>query len=244
MLICNDWDLEALDVARERLTSHAGRIAFTGMNFAELPAVLKASPLYGGVLLDLGMSQLHIDSAARGFSFKRDGPLDMRMDQRSGVTAYDILASLGERELESIFREYGEEPLARKIAGELCILRSKGKLPDTTRALADVVFRVYKGKTSAREPATRVFQSLRIAVNRELANLETAICRYINWMPPDAKLVIISYHSVEDRIVKRTFRNNKDVVDILTKKPVVPSHGEVKLNRKARSAKLRACIKL
>ena len=209
-----------------------------------------------GIFADLGVSSLQLDTAERGFSFRFDAPLDMRMG-RTGPTAADVVNSYPEADLMRIFREYGEERQARRIARTLVRAREDSPI-ETTGELRRMIVES-KGGSERREgrvdPATRVFQALRIEVNRELAELERFVEEAVRLLETDGRLVVISYHSLEDRIVKNTLRDlargeidqitgrpraETRVLEVLTKKPVTPSAGEVEANPRSRSAKLRA----
>jgi 16S rRNA (cytosine1402-N4)-methyltransferase len=235
-----EWDDEAAALAAERLGPSATVVRDS---YANLPAILDKLnlPVVDGILLDLGVSSLHLDTASRGFSFQREGPLDMRMSPRIPGTAADLLRSCGERELERILREYGEEPRARKIAA--AIVRARGErgrdILETTRALGEFVERLV-GRHSRAHPATRVFQALRIAVNDELENLKKFLGVFDRYLRTGARACVISFHSLEDRLVKRAFKE-RETVRVVTKKPVRPTREEVLENPRARSAKLR-CV--
>jgi 16S rRNA (cytosine1402-N4)-methyltransferase len=190
------------------------------------------------VLFDLGLSSAHLDESGRGFSFRFDEPLDMRFDIRSGETAADLLNSLPEDELVRVLREYGEEPRARRVARAIVERRPF----ERTSELVSVV-----GQQRGRiHPATRVFQALRIAVNDELAALEEGLEAAVNLLRPGGRLAVISFHSLEDRIVKWRFRGWADsgLVRLLTRKPRVPAAAEIEENPRARSAKLRVAERL
>jgi 16S rRNA (cytosine1402-N4)-methyltransferase len=213
-----------------------------------------------GVLADLGVSSLQLDTPERGFSFRFEGPLDMRMGAGE-VTAADIVNHYSEAQLETILREYGEEPQARRIARAIVEEREKAPI-ETTETLAELVRRVkgrQRGERRRIDPATRAFQALRLEVNQELAGLEKLLARVIGLLERDGRLVVISYHSLEDRIVKHTLRGlsrgEKDpvtgrtlsesrAIELLTRKPVRPTESEVAANPRARSARLRAARRL
>jgi 16S rRNA (cytosine1402-N4)-methyltransferase len=239
-LISIDADPEA--VARASAISNPS-FTFVQANFSELRRVLDECgvELVDGVLFDLGVSSMQLDNAARGFSFREDAPLDMRMNPYAGRSAYDILATASERELADIFFNYGEERAARRIAHAIVIRRSEGRLPKTTMEFAQFVSGVVHrpGKRERIHPATRVFQALRIAVNDELGVLREGLTSAIGSLRSAGRVVAISFHSLEDRIVKQTFRSD-DRLEILTKKPVVPDEAEMAENPRARSAKMRA----
>jgi len=244
LLIGMDIDPEILRVARARLED-AGFENFRLYhgNFIHCRDALEDAGVekVDGILLDLGVSSLQLGEPARGFSFSRDGPLDMRMDPGGGLTAADIVNRAGERELARIFREYGEERLARRIARMIVRERSKERI-ETTARLARIAERAYGRARRRIHPATRIFQALRIAVNRELDNLREFLNMAPELLEQGARIAVISFHSLEDRIVKEDFRSRarEGVYDILTKKPLRPSPQEVEDNPRARSAKLRA----
>jgi 16S rRNA (cytosine1402-N4)-methyltransferase len=193
-----------------------------------------------GVLFDFGVSSMQLDQPERGFSFQIDGPLDMRMDASGGMTAYDLLSSLEERELAEILHSYGEEPSARRIARAIIAARKRGELPERTGALARMVAGVVHrpGHRERTHPATRTFQALRIAVNDELHSIERGLAGAIDVTRVGGRIAAISFHSLEDRIVKQTFRSDSRM-NVLTKKPIGPGADEILRNPRSRSAKLR-----
>ena len=195
------------------------------------------------ILLDLGISSAQLDDAARGFSFQSSGPLDMRMDSRELMTASTIVNTYPRQELEKIFWEFGEERHSRRIAARIVEERSGSKI-ETTRQLADLVSRAVPSYARHRRlhPATRTFQALRLVVNREIESLEAFLLQVTEVLESKARIVILSFHSLEDRIVKNTFRRWKasEWGVILTKKPIRPTQEEVRLNPRSRSARLRA----
>jgi 16S rRNA (cytosine1402-N4)-methyltransferase len=219
------------------------RFTFVPGNFSELRRLLHDCRVehVDGVLFDLGVSSMQLDNAQRGFSFRESAPLDMRMNPYQGRNAYDILCTASERELAQIFFEFGEERAARRIAHALVERRAAGNVPTTTLELAQLVAGVVHrpGHRERVHPATRVFQALRIAVNDELGVLREGLTAAIDSLRGAGRVVAISFHSLEDRIVKQTFRGDERL-DILTKKPIVPSENEMAENPRARSAKLRA----
>jgi len=246
-LIGFEWDDEAAARAEARLAPFGPAVTVVRGSYADLgPALDKLGVrAVDGLLLDLGVSSLQFDDASRGFSFSKDGPLDMRMSRRAGPTAAALLSTLGERELEPIFRRYGEEPRARAIARALGRLkgarspRERGPL-ESTRALATLVARYARGGRI--HPATRVFQALRIAVNDELGNLQRALGIADKYLAaPGGRIAVISFHSLEDRIVKHAFRDGakEGRWRLVTRKPVRPGPDEVRENPRSRSAKLR-----
>ncbi len=248
-LIGIDRDEEILKIAQERLKSFEERVCLFQENFAATGVVLKKAGFekVDGIYLDLGVSSLQFDTAARGFSFSKEGPLDMRMNQTSGEPVLDKLQNTNERELTDILKTYGEERLAPKIARGILEKLKRNELK-TTLDLAAVAWSAYPPKSRYKRPhpATRTFQALRIWVNEELGELQNFLKEAPQFLKPDGRLAIISYHSLEDRLVKRAFRQAKEEGNfaILTKKPVIPSDAEVQNNSRARSAKLRAMKRL
>ncbi len=238
-----EWDDDAASIAADRLGASATVVR---ENFANLPSILGNLGLsvVDGILLDLGVSSLQFDTASRGFSLRREGPLDMRMSPRIPRTAAELLRSLGERELERILREYGEEPCARRIARAVVRMRGEpgSDILETTRALADSVERLV-GRHGRIHPATRVFQALRIAVNDEIENLKKFLGLFDKYLGTGGRCCVISFHSLEDRLVKRSFRE-KPGLRIVTKKPIRPAREEVLENPRARSARLRRVEKI
>ncbi len=243
-LVGIDRDPYALEVARERLSRFGERCCLVQGNFRHLEEILREQGIdeVDGVLFDLGMSSFQLDDPERGFSFSVEGPLDMRMDPSQSLTAHEIVNRWPERKIAEILREYGEERYAKRIAR--AIVRSRPI--ETTTQLARIVARCYPPGYHRIHPATRTFQALRIAVNDELDALREGLTAAIRCLRPGGVVVVISFHSLEDRIVKHTFRQRwiADEVEILTKKPITPRPEEVKENPKARSAKLRAARKL
>ena len=262
-LVALDRDSGSIERARTRLGEQFENFSVHHENFKNLSSVLAALEIRSidGCLLDLGMSSFQLDSGERGFSFQLEGPLDMRMDRDQELTASQLVNELSEERLAEILWSYGEEKSARKLAAAIVVFRRRAKLRTTTE-LADLVERV-KGRPrgSRLHPATQVFQALRIAVNQELTGLEQILTEVVQFLKPDGFLVVIAFHSLEDRIVKQTFqreagkcicRRRPDLCDcprleralILTKKPVTPSSLEGQRNPRARSAKLRAVQRL
>jgi 16S rRNA (cytosine1402-N4)-methyltransferase len=216
---------------------------FVQANFSELRRVLDDCGVESvdGILFDLGVSSMQLDEAQRGFSFREDAELDMRMDPYAGRSAYDILATASETELADIFFHYGEERAARRIAHAIVMRRNTGRLPRTTLEFAAMVSGIVHrpGKRERIHPATRVFQALRIAVNDELGALKSGLDAAVGSLRAAGRIVAISFHSLEDRIVKQTFRGDERL-SVLTKKPILPTESEMAENPRARSAKLRA----
>jgi 16S rRNA (cytosine1402-N4)-methyltransferase len=219
------------------------RFTFVSANFREINDVLDRCEIASvdGVLFDLGVSSMQLDDAERGFSLGKPAALDMRMDPDVGRSAYDILATASEGELADIFYRYGEERSARRIARAIVVRRSSGSLPNTTAEFARFVAGVVRrpGRRERIHPATRVFQALRIAVNDELDALREGLLGAAGRLRDAGRIVAISFHSLEDRIVKQTFRDDERL-DVLTRRPVRPQQDEIVENRRARSAKLRA----
>jgi len=237
-----EWDANALELARKRLTSFGERFRAIHGNYSKMLEGLADMGLQkiDGLLLDLGVSSLQFDSGERGFSFLADGPLDMRMDTREQVNAEQIINEYSKEDLADIFYYYGEERQARRIAAHIVEERIKNRIT-TTSHLAKVVAAAVPRKYQPKKihAATKVFQALRIAVNNELDNLETLLDALPQILKVGGRVCIISFHSLEDRLVKWKFKET-DELHVLTKKPVTPSPEEIKTNPRARSAKLRA----
>lgn len=246
-LIGVDKDYDILQIAKQSLSKTGGAFKLYHADYADIDEVLRLASVdkVQGILLDLGASSLQFDYADRGFSFSKEGPLDMRMDRSSGVTAHSLIQRLSERDLEELLKKYGEERWSRRIARAIVRAR-KEKDISTTRQLAAVVERVVPCGKSRIHPATRVFQAFRIAVNRELESLETFLDKIHYYMADGARMVIISFHSLEDRMVKNKFaeRAHQGVFKILTKKPVIPGEVEIERNIRSRSAKMRAAERI
>ena len=241
-----DRDRDALAEAGAALLPYGDRVELVHTDYRRLEEVLEARGLteVDGVLADLGVSSIQLDAPGRGFSFRRDEPLDMRMDATAGPTAAEAIGEADERTLADVIYEFGEERHARRIARGIVAARARGPI-DTTGRLADVVRRAIPRKGYARiDPATRTFQALRIWVNRELEGLDAFLAVSARRLRPGGRMAVITFHSLEDRIVKHTLRVLQiagDVgVTVRTKRPVVPGEAEVERNPRARSAKLRA----
>jgi 16S rRNA (cytosine1402-N4)-methyltransferase len=261
-----DRDREALGFATKRLARFQARFRAVHANFRDIRRVLAEAGEReaSGVLVDLGVSSLQFDASHRGFSFRHDAPLDMRMDAESDEeTAAELLARLPEEEIARVIFEYGEERRSRRIARWIVERRERGEPIETTTELAQLVARAAgpQRRTEHIHPATRTFQALRIAVNRELEGLDLFVETAIDLLQAEGRFVAISFHSLEDRIVKRTLRRlsglcecpprspicscaARRMIEILTRRPVVPGLAELEENPRARSAKLRACRKL
>jgi len=232
-VVAIDQDADALAAAKARLESYGDRVQFWQGNFAHYsPGSLR----FNGIIADLGVSSAQLDRPERGFSFRATGPLDMRMDHRQTLTAAEIVNHWEENQLADIFYTYGEERLSRRIAHQIMAQRPFQTTTDLAEAIARCVPTKYRyGRI---HPATRVFQALRIVVNQELEVLETFISRVSDWLKPAGRVGIISFHSLEDRIVKHRLRELPDL-KVLTKKPIVAEPDEVNRNPRSRSAKLR-----
>jgi 16S rRNA (cytosine1402-N4)-methyltransferase len=241
-LIGIDLDQNCLELAEENLRDFEGRFSLYRANFKDIDLVLREEGVerVDGILIDLGISMFHF-RAGRGFSFQEDAPLDMRLSQEEKLTAFKVVNEYPERELVRILKDYGEEKLAHKIAR--AIVRKRREHPImTAKELAELVSEVYPPPRGPRRihPATRTFQAIRIEVNRELENLREVLPKTAELLNKGGRLVVISFHSLEDRIVKNFFKENRDKFKILTKKPVRPSGEEVRHNPPSRSAKLRS----
>lgn len=233
-LVAIDRDEMAITAASETLKDYANQVTFWRGNFCEYKP---ASDLkFDGILADLGVSSTQFDVAERGFSFRESGDLDMRMDNRQTLTAAAIVNHYPEKELADIFYNLGEERLSRRIARQIVEKRPFQTTLELANAIAACVPASYRhGRI---HPATRTFQALRIAVNRELESLEKWLAIAPNWLKPNGKIAVITFHSLEDRMVKHTFRED-DRLQVLTKKVIIGSDAEIKANPRARSAKLR-----
>jgi 16S rRNA (cytosine1402-N4)-methyltransferase len=244
-VIAFEWDEAAIALSRQRLESFGPRLTIVRRNFAELALGLEELGVaeVDGILIDIGLSSLQLDRGARGFSFQRDEPLDMRMDIRRGMTAASLLASSTEEELADIFFYYGDERQARPIAANIVKVRKKEEIR-TSGQLADIVAKAVPKRFHPQRihVATKVFQALRIAVNTELENLARILDDAVPLLKPGARFCVISFHSLEDRMVKRKFRENKQI-EILTARPVVPGAQEIAENPRSRSARLRVACK-
>lgn len=245
ILIGIDQDEEILKEAKENLSSFENRIRIHCANFTAIEDVLKGEGTDGvdGIYLDLGVSSLQLDRAERGFSFQKDGPIDMRMDPSKGESVWQKIKGSNVKELTDVLQTYGDERLALKIAKDIIEKMRQDQLK-TTLQLADIAYQAYHPKERHKKihPATRTFQALRIWANSELQVLETFLEKAPTLLREDGRLCVISYHSLEDRIVKHTFRklSKKDgAYEVLTKKPIQASEGERLQNPRSRSAKLR-----
>ena len=249
LLIGIDKDAEILKIASRFLSKISDSYKLYQADFVNLGCVLEKLKIskVNGILLDLGVSSLQLDSLDRGFSFSKEGPLDMRMDRTQGITAEDLLKRLSERDMADIFWKYGEERKSRRVARAIMQERKNGVAIKTTTQLAKIAERAlyvpskYSKKRKI-HPATRIFQALRIAVNDELKSVEQFLDDACGFLADGSRIVVMSFHSLEDRLVKRAFREGKNaaLLEILTKKPLISCDSEIRENVRSRSAKLRA----
>ncbi len=250
-LVGIDRDNESLDKARQNLGELAPSCRLLHGNYADIDILLKGLSLHriDGIVMDLGVSSVQLQDADRGFSFQSDGPLDMRMDRAGNVSAYDLVNTLPEDEFSRILRDFGEERWHNRIA-RLVAERRREKPISTTSELAEIVFRAipvrFRRSHYRIHPATRTFQALRIAVNKELESLQPSLEKMFQILSTGGRLCVISFHSLEDRIVKHSFRKaaGEGRIEILTRKPATPRESELQQNPASRSAKLRAAKRL
>jgi 16S rRNA (cytosine1402-N4)-methyltransferase len=249
-LIGIDRDVDALSMARAALAPFGDRVTLVHANYRELAAVLAANGVHevAGLLADFGVSSMQLDTEGRGFSFRRDEPLDMRMDRTSGETAAELIDRVDEHELADVIYQFGEERRSRQVARAIVAARQQGRI-ETTGRLAEIVRRAVAARSWQRiDPATRTFQALRIWVNRELDGLDSFIGSAVDRLQSSGRIALIAFHSLEDRVVKHTFRalsrGDEAVLKVLTKHPVVASEAEAAANPRARSAKLRAAARV
>ena len=254
-----DQDGNAIAAATKRLEPFSEQTSIVHGNYSEMPTVLKELGIekVDGILLDLGVSSHQLDDESRGFTYRVDAPLDMRMDVRQSVTAADLLNTAEEMELFRIIRDYGEEKFAKNIAKHICMERKKKPLR-TTGELVEIIDHAIPAKVrqGGGHPAKRTFQAVRIALNRELEVLENSLDAMINLLNPTGRLCIITFHSLEDRIVKNNFKKNENPCTcppsfpvcvcgkeskgrVITRKPILPTEEEMEENTRAKSAKLR-----
>jgi 16S rRNA (cytosine1402-N4)-methyltransferase len=243
-LIGLDRDPAAVAIARDALMAYADRVELIHGDYRSFATVLDARGITGvdGVLADLGVSSMQLDAPDRGFSFRRDEPLDMRMDTSGGATAAEAIATADEQALADVIYEFGEERHARRVARAIVAARKDAPI-ETTGRFADIVRRAIPRKGYSRiDPATRTFQAIRIWVNRELDGLDTFLAQAADRLNAGGRLAVITFHSLEDRIVKHTFRalQSEGRLTVRTKRPLVPGEAEIERNPRARSAKLRA----
>ncbi len=233
-----DRDINAIDFAKQKLGKYGNRINFWQGNFAEYKPF---NNLFDGIIADLGVSSPQLDHPERGFSFRLEGDLDMRMDSSQSLTAAKIVNHWREKDIADLIYLYGEERLSRRIARNIV----ENRPFTTTIQLAEIIANCVPGKYrhGRIHPATRTFQALRIRVNEELESLEKFIQVAPNWLQPEARIAIISFHSLEDRIVKHQFKGHEQL-KVITKKPIIPTEEEQKQNPRSRSAKLRVAYRI
>ena len=238
-LIGIDRDAEALEICYERFSAFADQISLHHSSYHNLSKIMgiNGPARANGILLDLGISSLQINSEDRGFSFQSNALADMRFDQTKGQTAKDLIRKSSEKELADIIYQFGEERKSRRISNSIKKIKNLSTTMDLKEAIRKSTPPHHRNKTHA-----RVFQAIRIAVNDEIDKLKSFLKIFLDYLEIGGRLVVISYHSIEDRIVKHSFRqlNNESKVELLTRKPLTPSTGEIKLNKRSRSAKMRA----
>src|SRR5688572_31974638 len=249
-LIGIDRDPDALALAGAALEGFGDRVTLVHADYREIGAVLDAQGVQdvAGVVADLGVSSMQLDREGRGFSFRRDEPLDMRMDRTQGETAADLIDRVDERELADVIYQYGEERRSRQVARAIVTARQQGRI-ETTGRLAEIVRRAVAARGWQRiDPATRTFQALRIWVNGELDGLDSFIGAAARRLQAEGRMALVAFHSLEDRVVKHTFRalsrGDEAVLKVLTKHPVIAGDAEAAANPRARSAKLRAALRV
>jgi 16S rRNA (cytosine1402-N4)-methyltransferase len=255
-LIGVDRDPQALGRARHNLRPYGAAVKLAGTDFSDVSWLLTSqeTPAVDGILADLGMSSMQVDDPSRGFSFRREGPLDMRMDPSQRLTAAEVVNAYSEDELRRVLRRFGEERFAERIASAIVSQRRRGPIRSTTQ-LAELIADVYPARQRRQHPARRTFQALRIEVNQEMRALESLLAAAPEVLAPNGRIVIISYHSLEDRMVKRAFSGQAGRVrslpglgstpatgtmEVLTPNAILPSDAEVERNPRASSARLRA----
>lgn len=264
LLVGIDQDIEALERSQIKLRSYSGKTILHHGNFSQLETILAdiGIPQIDGILFDLGVSTAQLMDSARGFSFNSDGPLDMRMDKRTPTQAKDLIQKLDENELAAILRQYGEERWAKKIAARIKLALRTGEI-ETTRQLSDIVSKAIPGKFHPQKihPATKTFQALRIALNDELTAVDRGLDSALNCLKSGGRMCVISFHSLEDRIVKNRFKewaagcicpktipvcvcHHQSRVKLITRRPVCPATEEIRTNPRARSAKLRVAERI
>ena len=246
-----DRDEESLGICRDRLKDFSGSIDFVHANFAELNEILEKLNVkkIDGILFDLGVSSFQLNDPQRGFSFQNEGPLDMRLDRESYISAYDLVNNLNEDEISTLLWNFGQERWHNRIAHLLVQERERQPI-NTTSQLAEIVVRSIPARFRHRyyriHPATRTFQAVRIAVNREIEILESALNKAIAALGKGGRICVISFHSLEDRVAKFTFRKaaSEGLLEIKTPKPLTPARSEVESNPSSRSSKLRSAERL
>lgn len=257
-LIGIDQDKDALEAARVRLKEFEDKITLVRSNYCEIDTIMKDLGVekVDGIVLDLGVSSYQLDNLERGFSYKSDAVLDMRMDQRQNISAADVVNGYGEQELFRVIRDYGEDKFAKNIAKHICIERQKEAI-ETTQQLSEIIKGAIPMKFQKNgHPAKKTFQAIRIEVNKELTVLKESLDTMIQYLKPNGRICIITFHSLEDRIVKTNFRRNENPCTcppdfpvcvcgnvskgkVITRKPIVPTEEEIGLNKRAKSSKLR-----
>ena len=248
-LVGVDRDPEAIERVRERLRDHKDTVTYVNEDFRNVGSILDSLGVgaIDGAIFDLGMSSFQVDDQRRGFSFLKDGPLDMRFDPSGGLSAEDVVNETGREELADIIKEFGEERHARLVAGAIFSARKQKRIR-TTAELVDIIVKAIgrKYRRQRLHSAARTFQAIRIYVNDELGALEEAIEKTVSCLNLNGRICVISFHSLEDRIVKNIFKEMKrsGKLEILTKKPVRPERDEIRDNPRARSAKLRIAEKI
>lgn len=239
-----DRDIEAIERARRIFSKNSEDAVLVNGDFRDLKKILDENGIkkIDGAVFDLGFSSFQLDDLSRGLSYMNDGPLDMRFDRLSGITAYEVVNSFGKDELAGIIKEYGEERHSKAIASAVVNARRTSKI-SSTKELTEIIDKAVGRKYSNQRihPSCRTFQAIRIYVNDEMGAIEKGLEQAISLLSPSKKICVISFHSIEDRIVKNIFRNEAkfNKLKIITKKPVVPGYAEIKENSRARSAKLR-----
>lgn len=254
-----DQDAEAIEAAGLRLSEFGDKVTIVRSNYVDIENILKSLniQLVNGIMLDLGVSSHQLDTVSRGFSYKEDAPLDMRMDVRNEMTAKDIVNEYSEMDLYRVIRDYGEDKFAKNIAKHICIARKEKEI-ETTNELTEIIKAAIpmKIRMNGGHPAKKTFQAIRIELNKELDVLNNSIDTMINLLDNEGRLSIITFHSLEDRIVKTRFRNNenpctcppdfpicvcgnKSKGKVITRKPIVPEDQELEENRRSKSSKLR-----
>mgnify|MGYP000604333334 CR=1 FL=1 len=248
-LIGIDRDYESLAVVKERLKEPADNCELVYGNFKDIDKILEDLKVktIDGILFDLGVSSFQLENAERGFSFQKEGPLDMRLDRNSYISAYDLVNNLNEEEISALLWNFGQERWHNRIAHRLVAERGKSPIATTSELSKIVVGAIpYRYRHYRIHPATRTFQAIRIAVNRELEILEQALIKAIDFLNKGARICVISFHSLEDRIVKHTFRKEaaKARVRLITPKPLSPSREEIRQNPSSRSSKIRVAERI
>lgn len=243
-LIGIDRDEQALAIAKKRLKDHGQQCVFVYSNYHQIDQILSQQSIQAVdfILLDLGVSSLQLNDFKRGFSFREDGPVDMRMDQGQQLSAYDLVNTYSVEKISTILKEYGEERWHRRIAQAIVQARGKHTI-NTTKQLSEIILKAMpKGKSWQKiHPATRSFQAIRMAVNQEVEGLQETLGKCIDFLKGGGRIAVVSFHSLEDRIVKHTLRSKakEDIVHLITKKPLRPTYTEITQNPRSRSARLR-----